>query len=229
MRIPGTSGVTPAEALAAGARELGVPLDPERTALLCWFLEDLLRWSARMNLTALATPDEIVRVGILDSLTCLKLIPPGSRRVVDIGSGAGFPAIPLAVMLRGAEFTLVEASRKKVTFLRHIVRTLGLGQVRVWHGRAEDLAGDSGASGTYDVALARAVAPPLEQARLAAPFLRIGGLFLAQLGGAAGPDMLQEMVSLGYAPAGAIKIPGWLAGPGRQVQALRLDSHPAGR
>ena len=70
-----------------------------------------------MNLTALATPVQIVQQGFLDSLACAPLLPTSSGRVIDIGSGAGFPAIPLALVKPGLEFTLVEPSRKKVTFL----------------------------------------------------------------------------------------------------------------
>jgi 16S rRNA (guanine527-N7)-methyltransferase len=161
---------------------LGLRLNPTQVETFGRYLGEILRWSIRINLTGLRRPEEIVREGFLDSLACLALLPLEARSALDIGAGAGFPSIPLKIVRPHLTFTLVEVSRKKASFLRHVIRCLALGDVRVVQQRAEQLAQDRAEAGGYDVAFARAVAAPEEQARLALPFLRPGGVFLAQVG-----------------------------------------------
>lgn len=179
---PRTAPTAPEELLLAGAQALGLTLDAAARERFQRYLEELIGWSAHMNLTALRRPAEIVREGFLDSLSLAPFIPAAAKRVVDIGSGAGFPAIPLAILRPDLGFTLVEAIRKKVTFLRHAARTLPLPGVAVVQARAEAVARDPAHAGRYDVGMARAAAPLAEQAALVAPFLAPGGLFLAQAG-----------------------------------------------
>lgn len=210
----------PDELLVAGALSLGLYLDPEQVAAFRAYREEIARWSARMSLTALRDPEDVVRAGFLDSLACLPLIPSGAQRVLDLGSGAGFPALPLKLLRRDLAFTLVEASRKKASFLHHMVRSLRLAEVRVIQRRVEALAGDPTEQGAYDLALARAVAPPPEQGRLVRPFLGPGGLFLLQAGpGPLDPDGLDRLA--GFEPAGEFALPAALGRPGRRVLALR--------
>jgi 16S rRNA (guanine527-N7)-methyltransferase len=185
----------PDELVAAGAASLGLDLDAVALDRFRRYREELSRWSAQVNLTALRRPEDIVREGFLDSLACAAFIPPSAVRAVDVGSGAGFPAIPLAIVRPALAFTLVEATRKKATFLRHIARLLQL-SLTVVHARAEDLAGDPAHAGSYDVALARAVAPLPQQARLVRPLLRPGGVFLAQVG--AGASDVAEAARAGF-------------------------------
>jgi 16S rRNA (guanine527-N7)-methyltransferase len=212
----------PEDLLVAGAAGLGLRLAPGQVAAFRVYREEIGRWSARANLTALRRAEEIVRDGFLDSLACLPAIPPGARRALDVGSGAGFPALPLKLARTELAFTLVEASRKKATFLRHMVRTLGLADVRVIQRRAEAVAEDPRESGAYDVALARAVAPPPEQARLVRPFLRTGGLYLAQIGpGPLDPEALARLLDLGFEVERDVALPAPLGRPGRRVLALR--------
>ena len=208
--------------MVKGASALGLQLDSGKIQAFRLYREELVRWSARTNLTALRDPEEIVREGFLDSLACLLSVPPETSRVLDIGSGAGFPAIPLKLVRPTLEVTLVEASRKKTTFLRHIVRSLDLQEVRVVQRRAEDLAADPAEQGKYDLAFARAVAPLSEQVQLAAPFLRPGGLFLAQVGpGPAWPEASICAEAEDFEIAGAFALPPILGRPDRRVLELR--------
>ena len=175
-----------------------------------------------MNLTALATPVQIVRQGFLDSLACAPLLPTSSGRVIDIGSGAGFPAIPLALVKPGLEFTLVEPSRKKVTFLRHVIRRLRLTLVRIRPNRVEALLGESGMLEAFDVALARAVAPLAEVGRLVFPFLRPAGIFLAQTGAAEHiDDAVRRLARDGFEAIGERAVPSEFGKPGRRILTLR--------
>jgi len=178
-----------------------------------------------MNLTALATPVDIVQQGFLDSLTCAPLLPSSGGRVIDIGSGAGFPAIPLALVKPGLEFTLVEPSRKKVTFLRHVVRRLRLTLVRIRPNRIEALLGERAMLEAFDVALARAVAPLADVSRLVLPFLRPAGIFLAQTGTAEHIDEeVSRLASAGFEEIGERVVPAEFGKPGRRILTLRKSS-----
>jgi len=212
----------PDDLLLAGALALGLKLESEHVAAFRMYREEILRWAARSNLTALRDPAEIVRAGFLDSLACLPLIPPQAQRALDIGSGPGFPALPLKLLRPDISFTLVESSRKKATFLRHAVRILALGGVRVVQSRAEAMSADPREAGAYDVAMARAVAPPSDVARLVRPFLRPGGLFLAQLGSGSLPgDARGPLLARGFERADELALPLALGRPGRVVLGLR--------
>jgi len=220
----------PDEVLIAGALALGLHLGREQVSAFRAYRQEIVRWSVRMNLTGLRDPEDIVRAGFLDSLACLPLIPPEVGRALDVGSGAGFPALPLKLVRPDLSFTLVEASRKKASFLHHMVRSLGLTGVRVVAGRVEAMAGDPREAGAYDLALARAVAPPQEQGRLVQPFLRSGGLFLVQLGpGPMAPNALERLLAMGFELSRELSVPPGIGRPGRRVLALRRAGQGAGR
>jgi 16S rRNA (guanine527-N7)-methyltransferase len=141
---------------------------------------------------------------------------------VDVGSGAGFPALPLKLVRPDLSFTLVEASRKKATFLHHIVRRLRLAGVRVLQRRAEDVVADPGEAGAYDLALARAVASPPEVGRLVRPFLHPGGVFLLQTGAGPGaPEAMDRLLGLGFELVRERSLPPGVGRAGRRVLVLR--------
>jgi 16S rRNA (guanine527-N7)-methyltransferase len=129
----------------------------------------------------------------LDSLSCLKALPraelTGGARVVDVGTGAGFPGLALKIVCPGMRLTLLEATRKKVTFLEHIVRELELKDVEVVHGRAEMLGQGMPHRERYDWALARAVAEMPTLAEYLLPLVRVGGAALAQKGEGAAAEV----------------------------------------
>jgi 16S rRNA (guanine527-N7)-methyltransferase len=213
---------TPEELLIEGAEALGLRLEPNQVAAFRLYRDEVARWSARINLTALRTPEDVVRGGFLDSLACWPLIPPGALQVADIGSGAGFPGLPLKLLRPDLSVTLVESSRKKATFLLHIVRCLGLASVRVVQARAEAMAANPREAEAYDLALARAVAPPPASGRLVRPLLRPGGLFLLQLGPTSlPPGAWERLLALGFDVVRELALPPALGRPGRRVVALR--------
>jgi 16S rRNA (guanine527-N7)-methyltransferase len=162
-----------------GGLLLGVPLSPHTVARLVRYLQELMRWNAKVNLTALRTETDILCKHFLDSLAAFKvirlnsgLIKPGpSLRVLDVGTGAGFPGLVLKLYASDLAVTLLEPSQKKAAFLHHIIGLLGLSGVEVVIRRLEDFPG-SEAPGAYSLVTTRAVKPEVVLAaapRLLAP------------------------------------------------------------
>lgn len=171
--------------LASGAAEMGILLSPEQLGQFGAFQRTLIDWNQRMNLTSITEPTEIQVKHFLDSLTILVALAEPVRRgelvarLLDVGAGAGLPGIPLAIALPLLQVTLLEATQKKCRFLDHLTAVLGLPNVVVMCGRAEDLAHRHDLRGAYDVVVARAVAPLAALAELCLPFARIGGRVIA--------------------------------------------------
>jgi len=227
MNARNLPAIGPEDLLVEGAIVLGLHLNPGQVQAFRLYREEIARWSARTNLTALREAAEIVREGFLDSLACLPLVPRGATRLLDIGSGAGFPALPIKLTCTRLHLTMVEASHKKTTFLRHIIRSLSLRDVRVVTGRAEDLAAHPEEQGAYDLAFARAVAPLRQQASLVAPFLRSGGLFLAQVGPRSDPiETVIGRPGQLFEVSGEFVLPAILNRPNRRVIGLQRIGGP---
>jgi len=164
-------------------RLLGLQLSRPQLSALSLYERELLDWNTRFNLTAIRDPQEIHIKHFLDSLTCLLALrdsPPD--RLIDIGTGAGFPGIPLKIVYPKMQLTLVESVGKKAQFCRHVVTILDLHGVEVVQGRAEALGQDPAHREQYDWAVARAVAvlPVLSEYLL--PLVRVGGRMLAMKG-----------------------------------------------
>jgi 16S rRNA (guanine527-N7)-methyltransferase len=181
------------ESLVAGTRELGFKLSDSHLAAFRVCYRELVDWNQRFNLTAITDWDGVLVRHFLDSLSCLKALPRAEltdgARVVDVGTGAGFPGLALKIVCPGMRLTLLEATRKKVTFLEHMVRELKLKDVEVVHGRAEALGHDALHREQYDWALARAVAEMPTLAEYLLPLVRVGGAALAQKGEGAAAEV----------------------------------------
>jgi len=158
--------------LVKGARHLGIDLDPAACDRLLVYLAELMKWSRRINLIARDTPeDQVIENHFLDSLTLVPLLreAAGPVHLLDIGTGAGFPGLILACVLPEARFTLVEPRQKRVTFLRHLIRTLGLTNVAVVADRIEPHA--EAWQGRFSHLTSRAVAEPTLFLPLARPLV----------------------------------------------------------
>ena len=140
-----------------------------------------------MNLTAITDPDDAARLHFLDSAALLGLEDFREKRVVDVGTGAGFPGLPLRILEPSVRLTLLDAQQKRVRFLENVCRELELPDVRCIHGRAEEL--DSGMRESFDLAASRAVADLRILCELCLPFLRAGGRFLAMKSLACGEEL----------------------------------------
>jgi 16S rRNA (guanine527-N7)-methyltransferase len=139
-----------------GGRAFDLKLDLGHTNLFAAHARELLHWNNIINLTAITDPYEIALKHFVDSLAPARLISPGTA-LLDIGSGGGFPGIPLKVAIPTLSITLIDSSRKKINFLKHVIRTLGIEGIEALHLRAEELAGDSAYHKHFDVITSRAL------------------------------------------------------------------------
>ncbi|MEE9285331.1 MAG: 16S rRNA (guanine(527)-N(7))-methyltransferase RsmG [Dehalococcoidia bacterium] len=172
--------------LIAGAAAWGIDLTPGQVAQFEILRHELLAWNQRMNLTAITDPDEVETRHFLDSLTVSLAFPEGlgpGARLLDVGSGAGFPGIPLKIVHQWVSLVLLEATRKKAAFLEHVVNRLNLSDVRVVAERAEDAARQPQHREAYQVVAARALAPLPTVVELTLPFCALGGVVVAQAQG----------------------------------------------
>lgn len=162
---------------------LGIELSGEQIKKFRVYLGELTEWNLRFNLTAIQTPEEIEVKHFADSLAVLKGLDlsclKNGTRVIDIGTGAGFPGLPLKIVLPQIDLALLESTAKKTVFLSHVIERLSLENVTVLYGRAETLAATPGHRESYDIAVSRAVARLDTLSELCLPFCRIGGLFIA--------------------------------------------------
>ncbi|MEX1247875.1 MAG: 16S rRNA (guanine(527)-N(7))-methyltransferase RsmG [Anaerolineales bacterium] len=162
---------------------LGIQLSEAQVTAFDTYARELIEWNGRFNLTSITDPEQIRSKHFLDSLSCwlaIRQAPPG--RLIDVGSGAGFPGLPLKILRPEIGLTLVESTAKKAGFLEHLVQVLGLENVTVLAKRAEEVGQMAQHREAYDWALARAVAPLPVLAEYLLPLVRVGGTALAQKG-----------------------------------------------
>jgi 16S rRNA (guanine527-N7)-methyltransferase len=173
--------------VAAGAARLGIPLDQDQLDRLARFVALLLARNQQVNLTRIVEPAEVERRHLLDSLTCAlpvrdELVGCATWRCADVGSGGGLPGIPLALAFPSLRVTLIESVGKKAAFLREAVATLGLDGVSVLAERAEDAVRAVGERDSYDLVVARALAPLPVALEWCLPFARPGGVVVLPRG-----------------------------------------------
>ena len=141
------------------------------------FVDMLLERNQVMNLTAITEPDQVARLHLLDSLSLLPVEAFAGKAVIDVGTGASFPGIPLAIVQQDADFTLLDSLGKRIRFLDEVREALGLGNVTCVHGRAEEFA--QAHREQFDLAVSRAVANLAVLSELCLPLVKVGGAFLA--------------------------------------------------
>ena len=180
------------------ADDLGIAFDPGDLDRLGHFLARLLDANRRMNLTAIRDPEQAWTRHVLDSLTLMRyLAGAGSGTVIDVGSGGGLPGVPLAIVMPGLRFTLLEATGKKARFLEEVTASIGLENVTVVNDRAETAGRDRDRHREhYDAVLARAVGPLPVLLELAVPLATVGGLVLTIKGERAAAEITASRTAL---------------------------------
>jgi 16S rRNA (guanine527-N7)-methyltransferase len=171
------------EKLESGAKKLGLRLTPRQLEQFQVYYQELIDWNRRMNLTAITDYDEVQVKHFLDSLTvvqALKLPLSKGVKLIDVGTGAGIPGIPLKILLPEIELVFLDATKKKASFLEHITEKLRIKSTGVVVGRAEEVAHRPEYRQQFELVLSRAVAGLSTLAELTLPFCAVGGRFIAQ-------------------------------------------------
>ena len=177
MQIP-----TPTETtLIQGAAALSITISPETAVKFTQYLTLLKDWNNRINLTAITEDADIITKHFLDSLTIAKIVKK-SGKIIDVGTGAGFPGIPLKLIRPNLNMLLLDSLNKRVNFLNTVISELNLTDIQTIHARAEDLSRQLTYRETFDYATARAMAPMAALAEYCLPYVVPGGLFIAMKG-----------------------------------------------
>ena len=166
--------------LTQGLAQLDITPPPEAIDQLCRYAHLLVEQNKVMNLTAITDPEGIARLHFLDSAALLPLCGgAGGKSLIDVGTGAGFPGLPLKILLPQLDVTLLDSLNKRVDWLNEVSAQLGLTDVRAIQGRAEEKALDKSMRDSFDLVTARAVADLRLLAELCLPFVKVGGRFLS--------------------------------------------------
>ena len=162
-------------------KEFNIEINEEQIKSFEKYMNLLLEWNEKINLTAITQPDEVKLKHFVDSLTVLKYINDDDK-VIDIGTGAGFPGIPLKIMKGNTKITLLDSLNKRINFLNIVIETLNLRNIQAIHGRAEEIARNKLYREKYDVAVSRAVANLSTLSEYMLPFVKVGGKCICMKG-----------------------------------------------
>lgn len=182
--------------LADCCAKMGVPLGEEQVRQFMAYLALLLEWNEKMNLTAITEEQEVVRKHFADSLSLCPAIGASALTVIDVGTGAGFPGLPLKIARPEIRLTLLDSLQKRIGFLEEVVTRLGLENVACVHSRAEDGGQNPAYREQFDLCVSRAVAALPVLLEYCLPFVKAGGTFVALKGPDAGAEAEESQAAL---------------------------------
>ena len=187
------------EKMILNVDKLGITLSEIQLKQFYNYMNLLIEWNKKINLTAITEPNEIILKHFVDSLTISKYISDGTR-VVDVGTGAGFPGIPLKIYRQDIEITLLDSLQKRINFLDEVIRELNLGKIETVHSRVEDFGKDKKYREKFEIATSRAVANLATLSEYLLPLVKVGGKAISMKG-----SLIEEELELSK---NAIKILG---------------------
>ncbi len=160
-------------------KEFDITLDIEQKEKFIRFYEILIEWNSFMNLTAITEFDQVIVKHFVDSLSIVKVLEINNQKILDLGTGAGFPGIPIKILFPDTSIVLVDSLNKRVQFLNHVIEELELGHITAIHGRAEDIARMPEYREQFDLCVSRAVANLATLSEYCIPFVKQKGLFIS--------------------------------------------------
>lgn len=190
----------------------GIEYDENRSKIFFEYMNLILEWNEKINLTAIKEEKEFIVKHFIDSLTIYNLVK-NAKRILDIGTGAGFPGIPLKIYLPESEMTLIDSVNKKITVLKDVIEKLKLQKIEALHIRAEELAKNPEYREEFEIVTTRAVSNLATIAEYMLPFVKMGGQAICMKG----PNVEQELESA----ENAIKI---LGGKVEKVEKMKIDN-----
>ena len=170
------------------ANKIGIEVKEEEINSFFEYMKELIKWNQKVNLTAIIEPKQIIDKHFIDSICCVELVKEKDK-IIDVGSGAGFPGVPIQIMRKNSYVTLIDSINKKVEFMKHITQKLKLKNATTIHNRAEELARDFQYRECYDIAISRAVAELRTLLEYLLPFVRKDGCCICMKG----PNYKQEI------------------------------------
>ena len=169
------------EKMKESLKELNIEISEKQLNQFYNYMNILIEWNKVMNLTNITEPEEIIQKHFVDSLTVLKSIKENAS-IIDVGTGAGFPGMPIKIVFPETRITLLDSLNKRIKFLEEVINKLELKNIETIHGRAEEVAHNKNYREKYDIAIARAVAPLNVLSEYLLPFVKIGGYAICMKG-----------------------------------------------
>ena len=163
------------------SNSINIELNEKQVEKFIKFKDILIEWNEKINLTTIVEDDDIIVKHFVDSLTCMKYIKDNSK-VIDIGTGAGFPGIPVRIANESLDITLIDSLNKRIIYLNDLIDRVGFTNIEAIHGRAEEKSRDKNYREKYDIAIARAVANLRVLSEYVLPFVKVGGKFICMKG-----------------------------------------------
>ena len=168
--------------LIKGAEEFGLKLDEQQVKQLLDYKDLLKEWNQKINLTAIEDDREVIIKHYIDSMSIAPYLKNGKHTLIDVGTGAGFPGIPMKIAYNNLKVTLLDSLEKRVRFLNEVINNLKLTGIDALHGRAEDFGSNQKFRERFDISVARAVASLPVLLEYCLPFVKVGGMFIAMKG-----------------------------------------------